>query len=335
MEKEKYIILGGLEWPISKLREIEEGQDYIRIGGYLGTKFPIKAIMQYDKVFSPFSYTLGTLYTTGIKHNSLYDECSNPYALADKVTYKVSIVEKDKRYGLIDSDGNVLLSPVFNVIQVANQSRMPYFIVKKDNFAFMYDALKLRITSEFYDDIKYVTQHSPSSSSTDAYFKAYKNGKCGLLHETGKLILPPNFDDCFGLCWDGVSYNNPEYRFAIVTLDKKKGLFNELGKEVLPIEYDSMRFSHSDSIDATNIRVIGKKGDGKEEDLIEYGVKTFFAGQVGKGGDRKNVTHRKGNREKNTYERYGGSYAQDEMGYSDDEIDTIFDGDPDAYWNID
>lgn len=31
----------------------------------------------------------------------------------------------------------------------------------------------------------------------------------------------------------------------------------------------------------------------------------------------------------------GGSYAQDEMGYSDDDIDTIFDGDPSAYWNID
>lgn len=36
-----------------------------------------------------------------------------------------------------------------------------------------------------------------------------------------------------------------------------------------------------------------------------------------------------------TYKRYGGSYAQDEMGYSDDDIDTIFDGDPSAYWNID
>lgn len=33
--------------------------------------------------------------------------------------------------------------------------------------------------------------------------------------------------------------------------------------------------------------------------------------------------------------RYRGSYAQDVMGYSDDDIDTIFDGDPDAYWNID
>ena len=39
--------------------------------------------------------------------------------------------------------------------------------------------------------------------------------------------------------------------------------------------------------------------------------------------------------EESTYERYKGSYAQDEMGYSDDDIDTIFDGDPLAYWNID
>lgn len=36
-----------------------------------------------------------------------------------------------------------------------------------------------------------------------------------------------------------------------------------------------------------------------------------------------------------TYEKYRGTYAQDAMGYSDDEIDTIFDGDPSAYWNID
>ena len=39
--------------------------------------------------------------------------------------------------------------------------------------------------------------------------------------------------------------------------------------------------------------------------------------------------------DEDTYERYNGSYAQDEMGYSDDDIDTIFDGDPSAYWNID
>lgn len=39
--------------------------------------------------------------------------------------------------------------------------------------------------------------------------------------------------------------------------------------------------------------------------------------------------------EVDTYNEYNGSYAQDYMDYSDDEIDIIFDGNPDAYWNID
>ena len=40
-------------------------------------------------------------------------------------------------------------------------------------------------------------------------------------------------------------------------------------------------------------------------------------------------------RDEPTYDRYNGAYAQDVMGYSDDDIDIIFDGDPLAYWNID
>ena len=39
--------------------------------------------------------------------------------------------------------------------------------------------------------------------------------------------------------------------------------------------------------------------------------------------------------EESTYERYNGSYAQDVEGLSDQDIDEVFDGDPDAYWNID
>ena len=35
------------------------------------------------------------------------------------------------------------------------------------------------------------------------------------------------------------------------------------------------------------------------------------------------------------YGEFAGSYAQDVMGYSDDVINDAFEGDPDAYWNID
>ena len=36
-----------------------------------------------------------------------------------------------------------------------------------------------------------------------------------------------------------------------------------------------------------------------------------------------------------SYGRYGGSYAQDSEGLSDNFIDDVLDGCPDAYWNID
>ena len=36
-----------------------------------------------------------------------------------------------------------------------------------------------------------------------------------------------------------------------------------------------------------------------------------------------------------TYGRYSGAWAQDVEGYSDEDIDDVFDGDPNAYWNID
>lgn len=36
-----------------------------------------------------------------------------------------------------------------------------------------------------------------------------------------------------------------------------------------------------------------------------------------------------------TYDEYGGTYAQDVMGWSDQDIDDVLEGDPEAYWNID
>ena len=39
--------------------------------------------------------------------------------------------------------------------------------------------------------------------------------------------------------------------------------------------------------------------------------------------------------ESETHGRYAGSYAQDVEGLSDNFIDEVLDGDPDAYWNID
>jgi hypothetical protein len=49
----------------------------------------------------------------------------------------------------------------------------------------------------------------------------------------------------------------------------------------------------------------------------------------------KNQTGQSAESDGSSYTRYQGSYASDQMGFSDQDIDDVFDGDPDAYWNID
>jgi len=39
--------------------------------------------------------------------------------------------------------------------------------------------------------------------------------------------------------------------------------------------------------------------------------------------------------DRRTYDDYNGSYVQDQMGWSDQDINDVFGGDADAYWNID
>lgn len=50
---------------------------------------------------------------------------------------------------------------------------------------------------------------------------------------------------------------------------------------------------------------------------------------------KQNIQNMYGNDYDEYEDEYAGTYAHDVEGYSDDDIDTIFDGDPDAYWNID
>lgn len=100
-----------------------------------------------------------------------------------------------------------------------------------------------------------------------------------------------------------------------VCKDGKWGLLNKWGKQLIECEWDEVEGVYIGR--ATLIK------DGKPTDI-----------QIDNYSNNNN-SGRISTYERPTYERYAGSYAQDEMGYSDDDIDTIFDGDPSAYWNID
>jgi hypothetical protein len=82
------------------------------------------------------------------------------------------------------------------------------------------------------------------------------------------------------------------------------------GKELFPCVYDNISGNYDGEFELVR--------DGKKEKIRTEKSSHFTFPPV-----------------RPTYGRYAGSYAQSEMGWSDDDIDTVLDGDPDAYWSID
>lgn len=96
------------------------------------------------------------------------------------------------------------------------------------------------------------------------------------------------------------------------------GIINSYGKVVLPIEYDDIwRFEGRGYLTTKAIK------DGNE---VVIDLRTLNP-----------ILRRKGHISVKTsgYGKYAGSYAQDVAGLDDKTIDDAFEGDPDAYWNID
>jgi hypothetical protein len=104
-----------------------------------------------------------------------------------------------------------------------------------------------------------------------------------------------------------------------------QGIINEQGEEVLPPEYKIWKFYGKKF---STVKVF------KGEECQEYSytrLNPSYHAPIVSSHHRSYVSHDYGTH----YGEYAGSYAQDVMGYSDDVIGDAFDGDPDAYWNID
>ena len=110
---------------------------------------------------------------------------------------------------------------------------------------------------------------------------------------------------------------NPEYlSWVVENVSGSICVFSDSVIEELRLMFP--HFEISPSFEAMRNQRIAEFENLEDEDYEEFDNRSFYD-----------------DCESPTYGRYAGSYAQDEMGYSDDDIDTIFDADPDAYWNID
>lgn len=173
-----------------------------------------------------------------------------------------------------------------------------------------------------------------------------ENGKYGVVSSEGIIIVPfgkydwiDTFDNGLArvrtkgldpitvavIDSDGI-HMTEEYLKAHPEKRSKWGIINEAGEEVLKPVYDSVwKFLGKNRWSTT------AEKDGRKNDIdlwclpgSRHRRPPFYS----------NVRSSFHNYEAH-YGEYAGTYAQDEAGLSDETISDAFEGDPDAYWNID
>ena len=215
------------------------------------------------------------------------------------------------------------------------------------------------------DYIKVGVQYNYGFSRANGNVSAYSRPLYGLINHKGEVILEP---ENYSLL---ISKNSRSILLTIQNKNGKYGVINIYGEEIIPFG----KYDYIDGFDRGVARVkIGKQSNGKtdngnlwgiiNEDGIEILLPTYkniwnFYGKeynsivVENSSCRKNISFKSlvsktdnsasvidsyeyyNEEEQRTYNEYRGSYAQDVMGYSDEIIGDAFDGEPDAYWNID
>ncbi len=154
----------------------------------------------------------------------------------------------------------------------------------------------------------------------------------GVIDDNGNEIVPfgkYNWIEGFeqGLCRVKIGKQSSN----LANNDNKWGIINEKGEEVLPCKYDEVwRFLGKNRFSTRVVK------DGVARDVYFQDLNPSLTKLEETSDDYSYDEYDEyDDVEPRTYDEYNGTYVQDVMGWSDQEIDDVLDGEPDAYWNID
>ena len=287
----------------------------------------------------------------------------------------LALIKRDEKYGYMNEDGLITIKPQFDdannfkngtaPVKIGELSYLKYVPEIRDcisveyggQWGFINENGEYIIPPKF-DNIVMAKNNLiifSEGGQIDKSNDCIKNSKWGLMNDQFFEIIPAKYSYLRQL-------DNGLFAAAIlIGTQYKWGLLSAAGKEITPFKYSQIYNSDNNYIIANIGSSIQKHYDetlqyhngiwgyldmkGNEikpfifaEYLDDFLYKDELVGEEVEYGNETNVQdgdYSDMPEESHHYSEYAGSYAQDVMGYSDEDIDTIFDGDPDAYWNID
>lgn len=146
-------------------------------------------------------------------------------------------IYENEKWGVIDTKGNVVISPSYDEMIVIPNNTKPVFVCQK-NVNYENNTFETKIVNEkneelftSYDKVEVLYNHDKDNNLwyESNVLKVQKDGKYGLINLEGKELLACSKDAIDVI--DGAS------NVYITTLDGKKGLVDSLGKEIIENKY--------------------------------------------------------------------------------------------------
>lgn len=181
----------------------------------------------------------------------------------NEVWYENSILkyENNGKYGLIDFDGKLVLSPDYENIYALDGIEKSIIIEKESKKGLVNGIGEIIIEPE-YQEISSLTD-----TYSDGYIVKNNEGKCGIISSDKKVILENKYDSIDHVCGsemyvvtEGGTYkiiksngdtvldsgfgkvNSIDGENIVVERDGKFGIINSTGTEILPAEYESLNY---------------------------------------------------------------------------------------------
>ena len=123
---------------------------------------------------------------TGAGYNSLSGDYENMRALVDGFI----VVERDKKYGVIDTRGNIIIEAKYDRILYSQNSK-EFFAYANNKVALIDKTGKQLIAPSLYQDISILDQNLDQDKRL---YQVKKDGKLGVVTRDGKELVHPLFD---------------------------------------------------------------------------------------------------------------------------------------------
>lgn len=146
--------------------------------------------------------------------------------------YFVSKSQDSQKFGVIDTNGNVVIDEQYDDVQIPNPSKAVFICINGDSSKVFNSEAQ-----EIYTEFGEISTLRLKNTSSDLIYeksvlKYEQNGKFGLIGIDGKKLTEPIYDSI-----DTLQYKEGE---LIVKQNDKYGIINQKGHILVDIEYDEI-----------------------------------------------------------------------------------------------